>query len=564
MARFVAVQAFDMSTWDLTVLAGASVTNSSSTRVSLQNGGTRFAYDGTGLTLDGSDNPTAGNVDHFGIWDVSGGPPALPVIGISELGGVDYVTFDGFVQSNDLAGLETFLFSGNDYFRGSFGDDTLLGLDGNDRFNMTDGGADTVDGGAGDDKFFFRDGSFLQSDKIDGGTGSNILILSGTFGGGDVSVTFNADTMVNVDTIRLDPTHDYRLTLNDGNVADGQTLTVRGNFLVVDDILTLDASDVSHGHVVGIGGSGLDVFTAGAAQVTFLGNGQADTFFMGGNLTSDDVIDGGDPFGSKDVVDLDGDYSAGIVFTATMIRNVGEIDFEAGNSYDITTDDATVRKGETLLITSNTDFGETFIFDGSAETNGYFDILGGFGDDIITGGKRDDFIDGDSGNNVLNGGGGGDILLGCDNQDTINGGAGDDQIVGDFSADTLRGGAGFDTFFYGFSLESTSTSFDTIIGFNADEDLLSPSLLINAVDTALTTGTLSMISFDSDLAAAVGAGELGASHAVLFTPDAGELAGWTFLVIDDNGVAGYQASQDLVIHLQNAKNMVDFSDLNFI
>ena len=55
--------------------------------------------------------------------------------------------------------------------------------------------------------------------------------------------------------------------------------------------------------------------------------------------------------------------------------------------------------------------------------------------------------------------------------------------------------------------------------------------------------------FNSDLSHAADAAHLGKHHAVLFTPDSGDLSGTTFLVIDTNGVAGYQAGADLVIQL---------------
>jgi hypothetical protein len=55
--------------------------------------------------------------------------------------------------------------------------------------------------------------------------------------------------------------------------------------------------------------------------------------------------------------------------------------------------------------------------------------------------------------------------------------------------------------------------------------------------------------FDDDLATIVSAGQLGAAHAVLYTPDGGNLAGETFLIVDQNGTAGYQAGEDLVINL---------------
>jgi len=49
--------------------------------------------------------------------------------------------------------------------------------------------------------------------------------------------------------------------------------------------------------------------------------------------------------------------------------------------------------------------------------------------------------------------------------------------------------------------------------------------------------------------------KLKAHHAILFTPNVGTLSGHQFLVIDMNGVAGYQAGSDLVIGLASAMNL---------
>ena len=71
-------------------------------------------------------------------------------------------------------------------------------------------------------------------------------------------------------------------------------------------------------------------------------------------------------------------------------------------------------------------------------------------------------------------------------------------------------------------------------------------------------------SFDQDLAAAVNAGHLAGHQAVLFTPAAGGLAGETFLVVDVNGVAGYQAGADLVIDLHHPLHIASFGPADFI
>jgi hypothetical protein len=68
----------------------------------------------------------------------------------------------------------------------------------------------------------------------------------------------------------------------------------------------------------------------------------------------------------------------------------------------------------------------------------------------------------------------------------------------------------------------------------------------------VTHGSLSTATFDADLSAALGTSALAAGHAVFFTSDQGELSGQTFLVVDANGQAGYQAGEDYVIHMASA------------
>jgi len=56
-------------------------------------------------------------------------------------------------------------------------------------------------------------------------------------------------------------------------------------------------------------------------------------------------------------------------------------------------------------------------------------------------------------------------------------------------------------------------------------------------------GTLSTASMTADLEGAVTA--LGANQAVMFTANAGDLNGHTFLIVDANGTTGYQAGGGL-------------------
>ena len=67
------------------------------------------------------------------------------------------------------------------------------------------------------------------------------------------------------------------------------------------------------------------------------------------------------------------------------------------------------------------------------------------------------------------------------------------------------------------------------------------------VDPRVNAGDAVGSDFDADLAAAIDAAALGAGHAVVFNPDAGDLVGRWFLIVDANGVAGYQAGLDYVM-----------------
>jgi hypothetical protein len=103
--------------------------------------------------------------------------------------------------------------------------------------------------------------------------------------------------------------------------------------------------------------------------------------------------------------------------------------------------------------------------------------------------------------------------------------------------------------------DSTSSTYDTVQGFVPSNDVFKVMTAVAGVDATVTAGALSTASFDTDLAAAVGSSQLAAGHAVIFTPDSGTLMSRDFLIVDSNGVAGYQAGQDLVILLDGPSSL---------
>jgi len=245
------------------------------------------------------------------------------------------------------------------------------------------------------------------------------------------------------------------------------------------------------------GFAGNDTFnlTQGGNDTVSGGTGN-DTFNFGGALTAADKIDGGT---GTDTVTLNGNYAAGVTFNATTLVNVEKITLATGHSYKLTTNNATVASGQTLTINGAAlSAGNVLTFNGAAETNGHFIIIGGNGADVLTGGTMSD------------------------------------------------------TFTYTSAAQSTGVHYDTITGFKFGVDIFdTPGATgtITGINTKVASGTLSTASFDANLTSAISSSHLGAHHAVLFTPTVGTLKGQTFLVVDLNGVAGYQTGHDLVIRL---------------
>ncbi len=212
---------------------------------------------------------------------------------------------------------------------------------------------------------------------------------------------------------------------------------------------------------------------------------------------------------------------------ADTLTNVEKIIIGEGNSDKIITNDANVAAGATLTIDASAlTSANGLIFNGSAETDGRFSIIGGAGNDNLTGGQGNDIISAGGGNNYFTGGAGADHL--------ISTGVHDRFIYDDVS-------------------DSTSTVHDTITGFNATADKIDLDVTVTGVDAEVTTGKLSTSTFDANLATAISSAHLAAGHAVLFTPTSGNYSGHTLLIVDANGVAGYQAGQDYVFDVTGGK-----------
>ena len=316
---------------------------------------------------------------------------------------------------------------------GNAANNILVGGAGGDLFRLEHGGADNAIGNDGADGFFFA-GAMTNADTVDGGAGADQLALQGVYAG----LTFNAAGLVGVETVVLLAGNDtrfinlggallsYNLTTVDANVAAGQLLTFQANTLRAGENFTLNAAAETNGIILTFGGLGTE---------TIIGGQQGDGFYFGtGRFNAGDTINGG---GGSDQLGLQGNFAGAnaLIFGAGQLTSVefivmlsaSDTRFGGGTagqffSYTLTMNDGNVAAGAQMVIQANSlRAGEVLRFNGTAETDGRFQVFGGASSDLIMGGAL---------------------------ADDVFGGAGGDRIEGRGGADTLRGGLGADIFVY--------------------------------------------------------------------------------------------------------------------
>jgi Ca2+-binding RTX toxin-like protein len=389
---------------------------------------------------------------HFGLVPFAGG--TLLLID-RDGGGDDFVTLatlDGVtplaLQNGNIGGSVlpfTSFTEGSDQIAGTAGTDFLSGLGGADFFRLQQGGDDAVAGGLGDDAFYFG-AAYTASDHVDGGAGTDTLILQGHYAGGVVLGAFvtaieNISILAGSNTNFGEPgtgRYDYVLTTHDSNFAAGVQARINGSALLAGEDFTFDGSAETDARFVVYGGRGKDSLT---------GSRNADIFFFAEErFATGDTVNGGAGY---DGMFLRGNYTIdfnapGYTGLFTNIENLtltsatderyargGGTEFD----YNLVLSNAIVKPGETLtvsgaLLMAN----ETMIVDASAETDGFLSLFGG------------------------------------KSSDTLKGGALADLIHGNLGADQLTGNGGADVFRYQGVGESTASSLDHILDFEAGVD----------------------------------------------------------------------------------------------
>jgi Ca2+-binding RTX toxin-like protein len=321
---------------------------------------------------------------------------ATSVTGTVFAGGAGSQNFVG-TEGDDVASGG----AGNDLLNGLGGDDTLSGdagtdvIRGGDGDDLITGGAsnDALFGEAGNDTFNYTIGD--GADAIDGGAGIDWLRIIGTPANNTLAARFDGSVLTSVAGSSLTGVELVTADLLGGV----DTLNYAGTTAAV--TVNLGAGTASgFGTIAGIenvtGGSGADHLTGSSGANTLSGGAGNDT--LAGGLGNDSLVGG-----------------AGID-TASY----------AGETDDMFVTMANARRGSAAAAVEDT-------------LSSIENIVGGLGNDTLTGNNAANILQGGAGNDTLSGGSGADAL---------DGGAGNDLIIGGAGNDLLSGGADDDTFSY--------------------------------------------------------------------------------------------------------------------
>jgi Ca2+-binding RTX toxin-like protein len=300
------------------------------------------------------------------------------------------------VQSVTFSSIERFNVTGS-----AFNDSFTTGS-GNDLILLHNGGDDTVSTGAGNDSIYFG-AAYTAADVVDGGTGTDTLILQGTY-----SLTLGTASLSGIEAMVLLAYTDNRFG---GATAGPNTydFTVPNGFSGGQPFV-LDARSLGASETVRFDGSAETV-----AAFTLTGGAGNDELIGGGG---NDHLDGA---AGNDILRGGGGNDRYYVETGDSVAEL-------------------VGGGNDIVYARS-----SFALSAGAEVELLAAISGTATDAIdLTGNEFNNTIQGNAGANQLVGGGGNDYLTGLGGDDGLFGGDGDDLLFGGIGNDVLDGGAGRD------------------------------------------------------------------------------------------------------------------------
>ena len=422
---------------------------------------------------------------------------------VALLSSIDLRMNDG----NVAAGTEMTIDASSMPFQESF---TFFGGTENDGYFRIYGhqGSDTIFGSDGDDIISFTIGTlaFQSSDVVNGHTGFDTLELR-------ISDTLSTTNVVNVEKINL--TGQGTLQLADATVRAGAELIIDASATSWGQTQNVSGNLETDGRFRLIAGMGDDVFIGGAGDDTIRFNSITGEAFRGTFKNDRDRIDGG---AGSDTIEFSGsrpgDFPALLtIFGGSAQKSFETVRFLGPGDISVTMSSTLAANEVQLVDASNIGL---FSFSFTATGDGRFRIVGG-------------------------------AWL-----DTLRGSSGNDTLVGGLAHDVLNGGTGSDVFEFASASEATSTNYDTLQEVDPTVDKIDVPVTVSAI-RYLDFGALSLAALDADLDGALD-NLLGANQAVLFTPDSGDQASVSWLIIDGNATAGYQAGADFVLQMSQLTN----------
>ncbi|MEP0156717.1 calcium-binding protein [Pseudophaeobacter sp.] len=342
----------------------------------------------------------------------------------------------------------------NDRFIGTDGDDFLEGGRGNDTLIGGDG-TDTLIGGNGNDRLVTGDNTW--DDYVQAGTGNDRVIMSGiehgfvSLGHSDLNRRIVVEIDGNANTGTIGKSGRGTTTLVDvQNPMMADSLGVYGLGVYGtsrDDIFRFTVTDGGWAQLRGQGGN--DRFVIGESQgylrldyrnaedgvVAHLGRGRVNDDGHGG---SDRIT--GDGNVNEIRTGMFDDKVTGSGRDESFILMAGDDTLDGKGGFDRLRYD----RSEVDAVNVNLGSGEaTGTWRGESFTHHISNIehVRGSreGNDILTGNRQDNRLDGRGGNDTLKGQGGNDLLQGDDGRDLLDGGSGRDTLDGGNGNDTLKG-----------------------------------------------------------------------------------------------------------------------------
>ena len=338
------------------------------------------------------------------------------------------------VQNVDFGNFEyTPLQDGDDVIDAGQGDDLVYGDNlVADPFVVSVGTRrDTLYGEEGQDKLFGQErddqlSGGADEDQLDGGEDSDRVLQTSDL----TQILADDNVVLNTATLTDGPSTDSLVNI------EHATLTgLGGNNLI-------DASGFSYGSVVLQGGGGDDTLIATAFDDVLEGGDGNDTLKAG---AGNDRLNGGQGSDQAD----GGDGADRYVFESTTVVEVDTITDTASPDVDFLDFSALPASDPVNVVLfgvpGGTTNNRTLVF---TDPQDFENILGGAGNDVITGNLADNSILGGAGDDVLRGLDGNDFLAGTAGDDLLDGGIDNDTYVLTSawgSADLIIDGGGDDT-----------------------------------------------------------------------------------------------------------------------